>query len=77
MKLRVSDASHILGILDLVKGDFFGADILYMTDATIGEDMPFDLQLTKDLLKFGENVLSDCWSTCELQVVDMFAKKSK
>ena len=77
MKLRVSDASHVLGILDLVKSDFFGADILYMSNATIGEDMPFDLQLTKDFLEFRENMLRDCWSACELQIIDVFAKKCK
>ena len=51
----MSDASHVLGIVDLVQGDLLGADVLNMPDSAIGEDMPFDLQLSKNL-----RVLREC-----------------
>ena len=52
MQLGVCDASHVLGILNLVEGDLFRADILYVANSTIGECMPLDLELTEDLLQF-------------------------
>ena len=51
MQLGVCDASHVLGILNLVEGDLFRADVLRMANPTIGEHMPLDFELTEDLLQ--------------------------
>ena len=60
------DASHILGVVDLIEGDLLGADVLYMAYPAVGEHVPLDLELPKYLLKLGQDVLHGRRVACEL-----------
>ena len=71
MQLGVRDASHVLGILNLVEGDLLRANVLYMANATICKYMPFDLELTEDLLLCREDMVYSLRRTRHLEVVNM------
>ena len=56
---------------DLVESDLFCSRVLFMTDSTIGEVVPEDLQLSEFCLQHSEHVLDDVVSSCDFQIVDV------
>ena len=67
----MSNNSQIVGELDLVQCNFFGYLTFYVTNATVCEGVPLNLEVAKDLLKFTQDVLDNSTVSGSLEVIDM------
>ena len=63
-------------ILDLVKGDLFGANVLCMLNTTIHKRIVRNLELAKDFLQFRKNRTNYVTVAGDLEVIDMLGHQS-
>ena len=68
---------EVLDIFCLVQGDSKGTRILYVSQTTVGEGMPLDLQLTDDVLHVFQDFLNDFASPSECKIVHMLGHEAE
>ena len=71
LQFRVRYRAHVLGVLYLVQGDLLGEGVLNVACATIGEVLPQDFELTKDLLDLEQYLFDNFGTAGDLQVIDV------
>ena len=71
----MSNGSEVISKLDLIQCDFFGHFALDVPHSAVCKGVPLDLEVTKDLLKFTENMLNCRTVVDSYEVVDVLGHR--